>query len=117
MKYLFAFVIGGALCAIAQILIDKTKLTPARILTGYVVTGVFLGAIGVYAPLVELAGNGALTPLTGFGYLISKGVREAVEENGLMGVFTGGLTASSAGISAALFFSLIASFIFKGKQK
>lgn len=117
MKYLFAFVIGGALCAIAQILIDKTKLTPARILTGYVVMGVFLGAIGVYAPLVELAGNGALTPLTGFGYLISKGVREAVEEKGLMGVFTGGLTASSAGISAALFFSLIASFIFKGKQK
>ena len=117
MKYLFAFVIGGALCAIAQILIDKTKLTPARILTGYVVMGVFLGAIGVYAPLVELAGNGALTPLTGFGYLISKGVREVVEEKGLMGVFTGGLTASSAGISAALFFSLIASLIFKGKQK
>jgi len=117
MKYFWAFVVGGILCAIAQILIDKTKLTPARILTGYVVAGVFLGAVGLYAPLIELAGNGAATPLTGFGYLIAKGVREAVEEKGAIGILTGGLTASAAGISAAMFFSLIASIIFKGRQK
>lgn len=117
MKYLFAFLVGGALCVIAQLLIDKTKLTPARILVGYVVAGVFLGAVGVYGPLAEWAGNGALTPLTGFGYLISKGVREAIEEKGAIGILTGGLSATSAGITAALFFSLIASFIFKGKQK
>ncbi|MBE6670420.1 MAG: stage V sporulation protein AE [Ruminococcaceae bacterium] len=117
MKYFWAFVVGGSLCAIAQILIDKTKLTPARILTGYVVAGVILGALGVYAPLVELAGNGATTPLTGFGYLIAKGVREAIEEKGAIGILTGGLTASAAGISAAMFFSCIAARIFKGKQK
>ncbi len=117
MKFLYAFLVGGMLSLIAQILIDKTKLTPARILVGYVVAGVFLGAIGVYAPLAELAGNGALTPLTGFGYLIAKGVREAIDEKGAIGILTGGLTAASGGISAALFFSLIASFIFRGKQK
>ena len=116
-KYAVAFVVGGVLCVIAQILIDKTKLTPARILVGYVVAGVFLGAVGVYGPLAEFAGNGALTPLTGFGYLISKGVREAVDEKGAIGILTGGLTATSAGITAAIFFSLIAAFIFKGKQK
>ena len=117
MKYLLAFAVGGVICAIAQILIDKTKLTPARILTGYVVAGVFLGAIGLYGPLVELAGNGAATPLTGFGYLIFKGVREAVEEKGFIGILSGGLTASAIGISAAMFFSFLASLIFKGKQK
>ena len=117
MKYFWAFVVGGALCLIAQILIDKTKLTPARILTGYVVAGVFLGAVGLYDPLVTLAGNGAATPLTGFGYLIAKGVREAIEEKGAIGILTGGLTASAAGISAAMFYSLIAAVIFKGKQK
>ena len=117
MKYLWAFIIGGALCLIAQILIDKTKLTPARILTGYVVAGVFLGAIGLYEPLTELAGNGATTPLTGFGYLIANGVKKAIEEKGAIGILTGGLTASAAGISAAMFFSLIAAIIFKGKQK
>lgn len=117
MKYFYAFAVGGALCLIAQMLIDKTKLTPARILTGYVVSGVFLGAVGLYAPLVELAGNGALTPLTGFGYLICKGVREAVEEKGAVGILTGGLTASAAGITAAMLFSLVASLFFRGKQK
>ncbi len=117
MKFLYAFVVGGILCVIAQILIDKTKLTPARILVGYVVAGVFLGAVGLYQPLAEFAGNGALTPLTGFGYLIAKGVREAVEERGAIGIITGGLTAASGGISAAIFFSVIASFIFKGKPK
>ena len=117
MKYLWAFIVGGSLCAVAQILIDKTKLTPARILTGYVVAGVILGALGVYEPLVRLAGNGATTPLTGFGYLIAKGVREAVEEKGAIGILTGGLSATSAGISAAMFLSCVAARIFKGKQK
>ena len=87
LKLLFAFLLGGALCVVAQLLIDKTKLTPARILVGYVVAGVFLGAIGVYRPLMEWAGAGAGTPLTGFGYLISKGVREAVDEKGFLGIF------------------------------
>ncbi len=117
MKYLLAFVIGGVFCVIAQILIDKTKLTPARILVGYVVAGVILGAIGIYAPLVDLAGCGAATPLTGFGYLISKGVKDAIDEKGAIGILTGGLSATAGGISAAMLFSLIAAFIFKGKQK
>ncbi len=117
MKFLYAFLVGGVLCLIAQILIDKTKLTPARILVGYVVAGVFLGAVGVYGPLAEFAGNGALTPLTGFGYLISKGVREAIDERGAIGILCGGIEATAAGISAAVFLSLVASFIFKGKQK
>lgn len=117
MKFLFAFLIGGVLCSIAQLLLDKTKLTPARILTSYVVAGVFLGAIGVYEPFVRLAGNGALTPLTGFGYLIAKGVRKAVTEKGIAGALTGGITATAAGITAAMVFSLIAALIFKGKQK
>lgn len=117
MIFFLAFIVGGGLCLIAQILIDKTKLTPARILVGYVVVGVFLGAVGVYEPLVKLAGNGALTPLTGFGYLIAKGVRKAIEENGAIGILTGGVTATAAGITAALFFSLLAATIFKGKQK
>ena len=117
LPYVWAFLVGGALCVIAQILIDRTKLTPARILVVYVVAGVVLGGIGVYAPLVELAGAGATTPLTGFGYLISKGVREAVDEKGLLGALTGGIEATSAGISAALIFGFIASLIFSSKPK
>jgi len=117
MDYVWCFVIGGALCAVAQILIDKTALTPARILVSYVVTGVFLGAVGLYEPLVELAGCGATTPLTGFGYLIAHGVRRAVQSRGLIGALTGPLTASAAGITAALCFSLIAALIFRGKPK
>ena len=115
--YLWAFLIGGALCIPAQILIDKTKITPARILTLYVVLGVALGAIGVYQPLVEFAGAGATTPLTGFGYLISTGVKEAVQEEGLLGALTGGLRAAAGGIAAALVAGLAVSLIFKSKRK
>lgn len=115
--YLWAFVIGGALCIPAQILMDKTKLTPARILTLYVVLGVFLGAIGLYEPLVKFAGAGASTPLTGFGYLISQGVRDAVDAQGLLGALTGGLTAASGGIAAALVIGLAASIVFKSKSR
>ena len=104
-------------CLIAQILIDKTMLTPARILVSYVVAGVLLGAIGVYKPIVDFAGAGASVPLTGFGYLISKGVREAVDKDGLLGALTGGMTASAGGITAALFFGLCMSLIFKSKPK
>ena len=117
MDYVWAFLVGGFLCVIAQILIDKTKLTPARILVIYVVAGVILGGLGIYEPLVELAGNGAATPLTGFGYLIAKGVREAVEEKGLLGALTGGLSASAGGIAAALVFGYLAALIFKGNPK
>jgi len=117
MDYVWAFLVGGILCVIAQILIDKTKLTPARILVLYVVAGVILGGLGIYEPLVELAGNGAATPLTGFGYLIAKGVREAVEEKGLLGALTGGLSASAGGIAAALVFGYLAALIFKGNPK
>ena len=115
--YLFAFLVGGGLCVIAQILIDRTKLTPARILVLYVVAGVFLGAIGVYKPLIDLAGAGATTPLTGFGYLISKGVREAVDEMGLLGALTGGFRAAAGGIAAALVFGYLACLLFSGKPK
>ncbi len=117
LEYARAFAIGGALCAFAQILIDKTKLTPARILVGYVVCGVILGAIGVYKPLVDFAGVGATLPLSGFGYLISKGVREAIDSDGAMGILTGGLTATAGGITAAMFFALIASFVFRSRPK
>ena len=117
MDYLKAFIVGGILCVIGQILIDKTKLTPARILTLYVVLGVFLGAIGLYEPLVKFAGAGASTPLTGFGYLISKGVRDAVDAQGLLGALTGGLTAASGGIAAALVIGLAASIVFKSKSR
>ena len=117
MNYLWAFLVGGAFCVVAQILIDKTKLTPARILVCYVVAGVVLGALGLYKPLVEFAGAGASTPLTGFGYLISKGVREAVDEKGLLGALTGGMSATAGGISAAICFGLLASLIFKSKTK
>jgi stage V sporulation protein AE len=117
MNYLWAFVFGGLFCVIAQILIDKTGLTPARILVCYVVAGVILGATGIYKPLVELAGAGATTPLTGFGYLISKGVREAVDKQGLLGALTGGLTAAAGGTAAAICFGFLASLVFKSKTK
>ncbi len=116
-QIIWAFVIGGILCVIAQILIDKTKLTPARILVTYVVAGVALGAVGLYKPLVDLAGAGATVPLTGFGYLISDGVREAVDKQGLLGALTGGLTAAAGGISAALVFGYLAAVFFKGKRR
>ena len=117
MDYLKAFIIGGLLCVIGQILIDKTKLTPARILVSYVVIGVFLGAIGVYKPLVEFAGAGATVPLTGFGYNLAKGVKEAIGEEGFLGIFTGGLKTAAGGITMAIFAGLIASLIFKAKDK
>ena len=112
-----AFLVGGAFCVVAQILIDKTNLTPARILVLYVVVGVFLGAVGLYQPLVDFAGAGATTPLTGFGYLIAKGVREAVDEKGLLGALTGVFTTTSGGIAAALVFGYLTCLIFHGKPK
>lgn len=114
MDYLKAFVVGGLLCLIGQILIDKTKLTPARILVGFVVAGVVLGAVGLYKPFAEFAGAGATTPLSGFGYLIAKGVREAVDQKGLLGVFTGALSAAAGGTAAALCFGLLAALICRG---
>ena len=116
-QYLKVFAVGGALCAISQLLIDKTKLTPARILTIYVVAGVALGALGVYEPLADWAGAGATVPLTGFGNVLAKGVKEAVAKEGLLGVFTGGLTASSAGICAAVFFGMLVALLCKPKEK
>lgn len=117
MEYVWAFLIGGAICAVGQVLIDLTKLTPARILTSYVVAGVILGAVGLYEPLVDFAGGGATVPLTGFGYLLSRGVREAVLEKGLIGAFTGGFTSTAAGIAAAIFFGLISALVFKSGSK
>lgn len=117
MDYLKAFIIGGILCAIGQILIDKTKLTPARILTSYVVAGVILGAVGWYEPFAKWAGAGATVPLTGFGNLLARGVREAVKKKGLLGVFTGGFTSAAAGIAAAVFFGYLVALIFKPKDK
>ena len=116
LQFVRAFLVGGALCAIAQILIDKTKLTPARILVFYVVSGVILGAVGLYKPLVDFAGAGATVPLTGFGYLISEGIREAVDKQGLLGALTGAFTAAAGGISAALIFGYLAAVAFKGKR-
>ena len=117
MEYLYAFLIGGAICLIGQILIDKTRLTPARILVSFVVIGVILGAIGAYDPLIEFAGAGASVPLTGFGNLIARGVRKSIDKDGFLGIFTGGLTAAAGGITAAIVAGLIASFIFKPKDK
>ena len=117
MEYLKAFLVGGAFCAIGQILIDKTKLTPARILVSYVIIGVILGAIGVYKPLIEFAGAGASVPLTGFGSNLAKGVRESVQEDGFVGIFSGGLKACSTGINIAIFSGLLASIFFKAKDK
>ncbi len=117
MDYLKAFLVGGIFCLVGQILIDKTKLTPARILVSYVVIGVILGAVGIYKPLVEFAGAGATVPLTGFGYNLAKGVREAVDANGFLGIFTGGLKSASGGITAAIVGGLLVSFLFKAKDK
>lgn len=117
MEYVWAFLIGGLLCAIGQVLIDLTKLTPARILTAYVVAGVILGGLGWYQPLIDLAGGGATVPLTGFGSLLAKGVRKAVDMNGFIGIFMGGFTSAAVGISAAIFFGLIAALIFKSGTK
>ena len=117
MDYLKAFLIGGLFCLIGQILIDRTKLTPARILVSYVVIGVILGALGVYKPLAEFAGAGATVPLTGFGNTLAKGVREAIAEDGFLGIFTGGLKAAAGGITMAVFAGLIAGFLFKAKDK
>ena len=117
LPFLRAFLIGGGLCVIAQILIDKTKMTPARILVLYVVAGVFLGGVGLYAGLADFGGAGATVPLTGFGYLIAKGVREAVEEKGLLGALTGPLTAAAGGTAAALVFGYLVALVCKGKAK
>ncbi|MCM1008640.1 MAG: stage V sporulation protein AE [Ruminococcus flavefaciens] len=112
-----AFLIGGVICGIGQLLIDYTKLTPARILTGYVVAGVLISAVGLYKPLVDFAGAGATVPLTGFGHTLAEGIRRAIEEDGFIGIFTGGMTAAAGGITAALLFGLIASAVFKQKDK
>lgn len=117
MEYVKAFVAGGALCLIGQILIDKTKLTPARILVSYVVIGVVLGALGLYQPFVEFAGAGATVPLTGFGNTLAKGVKEAVQKEGFLGIFTGGLKASAGGITAAIAAGFLAGILFKAKDK
>ena len=117
MEYLKAFVCGGILCAIGQILIDKTKLTPARILTGYVVAGVVLTAVGVYGPIVEWGGAGATVPLLGFGYSLANGVQKAIVEKGWLGVLTGGLTATAGGIAAAVVFGVLMALLFKGGGK
>lgn len=117
MDYIKAFLVGGFLCLIGQILIDKTKLTPARILVSYVVIGVLLGAVGLYQPLVDFAGAGATVPLTGFGFNLAKGVKQAIGEDGFLGIFTGGLKACAGGITAAIVAGLLVSFIFKAKNK
>ena len=117
MELLKAFLIGGAICAVGQILIDFTKLTPARILTGYVVAGLILSALGIYEPLAEFAGAGATVPLTGFGHLLAEGIRKAVGRDGILGIFTGGLTASAGGVTAALLFGLGVSLLFRAKER
>lgn len=117
MDYLKAFVVGGLFCVIGQILIDKTKLTPARILVSYVVIGVIVGGIGIYKPIVDFAGAGATVPLTGFGYNLAKGVKEAINEQGFIGIFTGGLKATAGGITAAVLAGLLVSLLFKAKDK
>ena len=116
-SYIKAFLIGGALCLIGQLFIDYTKLTPARILVSYVVIGVVLGALGWYQPLIDYAGAGATVPLTGFGALLAKGVKEAVREYGFLGIFMGGLTATAAGITVAIISGLVAALIFKSHEK
>lgn len=117
MDYLKAFLVGGLLCLLGQLLVDKTKLTPARILVGYVVAGVILGAFGLYQPIIDFAGAGATVPLTGFGATLAKGVKEAIDENGALGILTGGLKATAGGISAAIIFGLLAGILFKPKDK
>lgn len=115
MEYIKAFIVGGIFCVIGQILIDKTKLTPARILVSYVVSGVVLQLVGVYQKIVDFAGAGATVPLTGFGYTLCKGVKKAIEEDGFIGIFTGGCSAGAAGITAAIVFALLAAVVFKPK--
>ena len=115
--FLKAFCVGGAICVIGQLLIDYTKLTSARILVGYVTAGVILGALGLYKPLIDFAGAGATVPLTGFGYLLAHGAMEAAQAEGVLGAFTGGITAGAGGIAAAVFFGYIAALIFKPKMK
>ncbi len=117
MEYLIAFAVGGALCAFGQVLIDFTKITPARILVGYVVAGVILGGLGLYQPLIDFAGAGATVPLTGFGSLLAKGVKEAVAQKGLIGALSGGLTASATGVAAAIVFGLLIALVFKPGDK
>ena len=117
MNYVWAFVVGGAICVIGQLFIDYTRLTPARILTGYVVAGVVLSAVGVYKPLAEFAGAGASVPLLGFGHLLAQGVAKAVDEIGLPGVFTGGIGAAAGGITASLVFALLAALVGKSKDQ
>lgn len=117
MDYIKAFLVGGLFCLIGQLFIDKTKLTPARILVGYVVCGVFFSAIGIYEPLAEFAGAGATVPLTGFGHTLAKGVKDAISTNGFPGVFIGGLKATAGGITAAVFAGLLVSLFFKPKDK
>ena len=117
MQFVWAFLVGGALCLVGQALIDRTSLTPARILTGFVVAGVILSAVGLYEPLTEIAGAGATVPLSGFGHLMASGVREAVDKDGAVGILTGALTASAAGIGAAIVLSLLAGLVSKPKEK
>lgn len=117
MEYLNAFLCGGIFCAIGQILIDKTKLTPAKILVSYVVAGVILGGIGIYGPIKDWGGAGATVPLTGFGYNLAKGVREAIDQDGWLGIFTGGFTAAAGGVTAAIVFGYLCAMIFKSRDK
>ena len=117
MDYVKAFLVGGLFCVVGQVLMDKTKLTPARILVGYVVTGVLLGALGLYQPILDFAGAGASVPLCGFGATLAKGVKEAIDESGALGILTGGLKATAAGITAAILFGLLAGILFKPKDK
>lgn len=116
-NFLWAFLIGGALCAIGEIIIEYTKLTPARILTSYVVTGVLLSALGLYKPLIDFAGAGATVPLTGFGSVLVEGVKKAIDKDGFIGIFTGGLTGAAGGIAAAMVFGLLFALCFKSKEK
>jgi len=115
--YLKAFLVGGAICAIGELLVLRTKLTPARILVGYIIAGVILSAVGLYAPIADFAGAGATVPLTGFGHALAQGVKHAVEESGLIGAFTGGLSATSGGITAAILFGTLVAFLFKPHTK
>lgn len=117
MDYIKAFLVGGAFCLVGQIFIDKTKWTPARILVSYVVIGVILGAVGIYKPIAEFAGAGATVPLTGFGYNLAKGVKQAIQEQGFLGIFTGGLTAGAGGITASILAGLLAALLFRDKDK
>ena len=117
MEYFNAFLCGGVLCAVGQVLLDRTKLTPARILVCYVTAGVLLGGLGLYAPLVEWAGAGATVPLTGFGFTLAKGVQKAVSQHGLLGALTGGISATAGGITAAIFFGFLVALLFRAKPK